>query len=253
MTIKVDPENNEIRALFDLTDLEGRHVLEIGAGDARLTRRYAHKVSHVTAVEPFEEAVARARETLPDELASRIELHPVPFEEFAAAAEESTFDTAILSWSLCCMDPEVMVPALEEIHRLLRPGGTLIDIHPVPEVSLIEVFHRGEVVFAKPEPTSNTQEAQHADDALRQVVERDLFVLETATEFDFRVYASSVRDLQDFCAEASAHESATVDQVQNASESDFFDHVEDLRVAAGEGAEVAFYEKARIARLRPVR
>jgi len=253
MTVKVDPENNEIRALFDLADLDGRDVLEIGAGDTRLTRRYAGRVRRVAAVEPFAPAIARARETMPDELASRVELHPVAFEEFAAATESSSFDTAILSWSLCCMNPEIMVPALEEIHRLLRTGGTLVDIHPVPEVSLIEVFRRGQVVFAKPEPNSDTQEARHADDALRQVAERDLFVLEDATKFDFRIYAASVGELRDFSAEANAHEGDTGDQVQDASESEFYEQVEDMMAAAGEGAEVAFYEKGRIARLRPVR
>jgi len=37
MTIRVDPENNETRALFDLANLSGKHVLEIGCGDGRLT------------------------------------------------------------------------------------------------------------------------------------------------------------------------------------------------------------------------
>ena len=151
------------------------------------------------------------------------------------------------------MKPEVMVPALEEIHRLLRTDGTLIDIHPVPEVSLIEVFRRGQVVFADPEPNSDTQEAQHADDALRQVVERNLFVVEDVTEFDFRIYAASVRELRDFSAEANAHEGDTGDQIQDASESEFYEQVEDMMAAAEEGAEVAFYEKGHIARLRAVR
>lgn len=250
MTIRVDPDNNEIRALFNLADLDGRDVLEIGAGDARLTRRYADRVKRVAAVEPFAEAVARARETLPDELASRVELYPVSFEEFAAATEPSSFDTAILSWSLCCMKPETMVHALEEIHRLLRTGGTLIDINPVPEVALIEVIHGGEVLFAKPEPESDTQAAEHADQALRQVSERGLFFLEDATEFDFLVYASTVRELLDFLAEANAHEG---DMIQDASESEFCRHVEEIVRAAGDGAEVAFYERARVTRLNPVR
>ena len=85
MTIRIDPENNEIRALFDFADLDGRDVLEIGAGDTRLTRRYAGRVRRVAAVEPFAPAIARARETLPDELASRVELHNAAFEDFAAA------------------------------------------------------------------------------------------------------------------------------------------------------------------------
>ena len=64
MTVRVDPEGNETGALFDLVDLEGREVLEIGCGDGRLTWRYADRAAHVTAIEPFEDAIARANSRL---------------------------------------------------------------------------------------------------------------------------------------------------------------------------------------------
>jgi len=41
MAVRTDPEGNETLALFDLVQLDGREVLEIGCGDGRLTRRYA--------------------------------------------------------------------------------------------------------------------------------------------------------------------------------------------------------------------
>ena len=37
MTIRVNPENNEPRALSDLADFHGWRALEIGCGDERLT------------------------------------------------------------------------------------------------------------------------------------------------------------------------------------------------------------------------
>jgi len=101
MTIRVDPENNELRALFDLVEFSGQRVLEIGCGDGRLTWRYADKAAHVTAIDPFEGSIARARETMPDDLKGRVEFHHAAFEDFAASIESSTFDIAILSWSLC--------------------------------------------------------------------------------------------------------------------------------------------------------
>ena len=101
MTIRVDPENNETRALFDLADFSGQHVLEIGCGDGRLTWHYAGSAAHVTAIDPFAESIARARENLPRELQGRVEFHHIEFEGFAAASEPSTFDMAVLSWSLC--------------------------------------------------------------------------------------------------------------------------------------------------------
>jgi len=100
MTIRVDPENNEPRALFDLADFNGQRVLEIGCGDGRLTWRYADRAAHVTAIDAFADGITRAKENMPDELKSRVEFRQIAFEDFAAASESSTFDRAILSWSL---------------------------------------------------------------------------------------------------------------------------------------------------------
>jgi len=99
MTVRVDPENNETRALLDLVDFTGKHVLEIGCGDGRLTWRYAVWAEHVTAIDPKADAISRAKENLPDELKSRVEFHQFTFEEFSAASEPSSFDTVIFSWS----------------------------------------------------------------------------------------------------------------------------------------------------------
>lgn len=101
MTVKLDPENNEPYALFALANFNGRRVLEIGCGDGRLTWRYADKAAHVTAIDPFEGSITRARENTPENLKSRVEFHRTSFDDFAAASESSTFDIAILSWSLC--------------------------------------------------------------------------------------------------------------------------------------------------------
>jgi 2-polyprenyl-3-methyl-5-hydroxy-6-metoxy-1,4-benzoquinol methylase len=100
MTIRSDPENNEIRALFELVDFYGKHVLEIGCGDGRLTWRYAEAAAHVTAIEPFEEAIGRANANKPDTLRDQVEFHHISFEGFAAARESEMFDMVILSWSL---------------------------------------------------------------------------------------------------------------------------------------------------------
>jgi len=101
MTIQVDPEVNEIRALLELTDLAGKHVLEIGCGDGRLTWRYADLVGRVTAIDPYEQGIAQARADLPAEWEGRVQFQQAAFEDFAAASEGSTYDLAILAWSLC--------------------------------------------------------------------------------------------------------------------------------------------------------
>ena len=174
MTIKVDPEENETGALLDFVDLDGGRVLEIGSGDGRLTWRYAERAAQVTAVEPFAPAVMRAREHLPQELEGRVVLREAAFAEFAAQAPRSAFDVTIFSWSLCCMERDGMVPALEEVHRLLRPSGTLIDIHPVFGTAQLEVHSAGQVIFAEPASASPDEGVLQADDALAHVVGRGL-------------------------------------------------------------------------------
>jgi 2-polyprenyl-3-methyl-5-hydroxy-6-metoxy-1,4-benzoquinol methylase len=101
MTIRIDPEGNETEVLFDLVEVEGREVLEIGCGDGRLTRRYADRVGHVTAIDPFEDAIDRARTWLSEAPNERIEFRHAAFEDFAAASDADVFDVALLSWSLC--------------------------------------------------------------------------------------------------------------------------------------------------------
>jgi 2-polyprenyl-3-methyl-5-hydroxy-6-metoxy-1,4-benzoquinol methylase len=100
VTVRSDPENNEIHALFDLADFAGKHVLEVGCGDGRLTWRYADVAAHVTAIDPYEEGIRRAKEDLPDTLRNRVEFHHIGFEDFATATESDAFDMVLLSWTL---------------------------------------------------------------------------------------------------------------------------------------------------------
>jgi len=100
MTIRTDPEGNETAALFDLVDLDGVEVLEIGCGDGRLTWRYADRAAHVTAIEPFAGSIARAKERL-RETELPVEFRHVSFEDLAAGTDPDVFDVALLSWSLC--------------------------------------------------------------------------------------------------------------------------------------------------------
>jgi 2-polyprenyl-3-methyl-5-hydroxy-6-metoxy-1,4-benzoquinol methylase len=101
MTIRVDPENIEAHALADMANFSGKHVLEIGCGDGRVTWLYADKAARVTAIDPSAKQVALAREYLSGQLRDRVEFQDIGFEEFAAASASAAFDIVILSWSLC--------------------------------------------------------------------------------------------------------------------------------------------------------
>ena len=72
MTRVLDPEGAHLAALRRLGGLRDRRVLELGCGDGRLTLGIAEQAVSVFAFDPDEEAVARARKTLPSELADRV-------------------------------------------------------------------------------------------------------------------------------------------------------------------------------------
>ena len=97
-----------------------------------------------------------------------------------------------------------MVHALEQIHRFLKPGGILVDIHPVAEPPLVEVHQGGRVLFAGPFPGFSHEDDQRAEDALASAVERGLYARERHAQFEFLVYASSFPELLDYVEEQGA-------------------------------------------------
>ena len=101
MAIRTDPENKETRALLDMVNFSGKHVLEIGCGDGSKTFRYADKAARVTAIDPDSKQIALAREQMPSQLQDRIEFHNSAFEDFATACAPAAFDIVILAESLC--------------------------------------------------------------------------------------------------------------------------------------------------------
>ena len=100
MSVIRDTEGTETAALHDLVDFTGKHVLEIGCGDGRLTWRYADKAAHVTAIDPKPDDIATALENRPSRLSGRVEFLESSFEDFTVPETSSGFDIAILSWSL---------------------------------------------------------------------------------------------------------------------------------------------------------
>ena len=147
-----------------------------------------------------------------------------------------------------------MVHALEEIHRLLKPAGALIDIHPVSESSPIEIHRGGQI--ERVGYLSVRQwciDFQQADDALAEIVQRNLFVVERERVFDSLTHYASAAEMSTSLKESIAKFAR---DAQSADEA--VPHVEALaaradelmRAAAGE-AELIVREPTRISRLRP--
>ena len=148
-----------------------------------------------------------------------------------------------------------MVHALEEIHRLLRSGGTLIDIHPVPYPPTVQIVRGDEVLFAEPKRdiADEDQDVLAADRALDDVVERGLFKQERNEEFDFTSYAPSVQQLREFWDDYGEYDDTPKSDNRLAQEEDVYSRAETLRREAGTGAEAALHERTKIARLTPGR
>ena len=94
----IDPEGAETRALVALVELDGRSVLEIGAGDGRLTWRLAARGGTVLALEPKEREVMRARAAMSPHLSRRVRF--VVADATTYRFPRSRFDVAVLSHSL---------------------------------------------------------------------------------------------------------------------------------------------------------
>lgn len=146
-----------------------------------------------------------------------------------------------------------MVHALEEIHRLLNPGGLLIDIHPVPELTLIRVYDHGEALLEEPLVDNDDEDIIRAERALAEVAGRGLFVVGRSQEFDFQTYASSVGELRDYLELMNAFVTSPKDEAAALREQELAARVEKILRSSGEGAEVAYYEKGKITRMRPVK
>jgi len=98
MPLRTDPEQNEVRALKSVIDWHGKHVLEIGCGDGRLTRRLARLGAMVHASDPKTKLIRSARRNLPQRFAKRIR-YVVGQAERLDYPNES-FDIVVFAWAL---------------------------------------------------------------------------------------------------------------------------------------------------------
>ena len=99
MTIKIDPEENEIWALRESgIDWKNKRVLEIGCGDGRLTLRLARLGANVHAIDPSAEVIRMARRKKPPRFADQICFSVGNAAQLKKKSE--SFDIAVFAWSL---------------------------------------------------------------------------------------------------------------------------------------------------------
>lgn len=94
MAIIEDPEGHETAAFSSGgVSFTSKHVLEIGCGDGRLTRRYAHEAVSVLAIDPDAVAIARLIADLP-----RVDARAMPIDRLVLPPH--SVDVVLFSWSL---------------------------------------------------------------------------------------------------------------------------------------------------------
>ena len=94
----LDPEGAHPAALRRLADFTDARVLEVGCGDGRLTLGIAEQAASVFAFDPDEQAVERARDALPTQLADRVTYKVGSATELEIP--RSAYDIVVFSWSL---------------------------------------------------------------------------------------------------------------------------------------------------------
>lgn len=97
MSVRVDRQHHERDALRSLgVTFDGARVLEIGCGDGRLTKTYAHDARSVVAIDPDQDMIAgvRSETTWPD----HVEFLPLGIDAFQPDGRR--FDIVIFAWSL---------------------------------------------------------------------------------------------------------------------------------------------------------
>jgi 2-polyprenyl-3-methyl-5-hydroxy-6-metoxy-1,4-benzoquinol methylase len=98
MTLRIDPEQNEIRALKSVANWRGKDVLEVGCGNGRLTLRLARLGANIRAVDPDPKLIRTARKNLPERFAGRVRYQVGNAEQLKYSND--TYDLVVFSWVL---------------------------------------------------------------------------------------------------------------------------------------------------------
>jgi hypothetical protein len=92
-----------------------------------------------------------------------------------------------------------MVDALREAHRVLAPGGTVVDVRPISARMVIEVVTGDRVDWAtEADAYGAAEDDASADAAVRQALFCEWFAFQQTGHFDFEVYCDTAADLKTY-------------------------------------------------------
>ena len=122
--------------LKSIYELPGRNIADVGAGDGTFAKQLDQEGATVTGVEIDPEKVKNAAANLP----SRIEMKVGRAESLPL--ESNSMDLACFFFSFHHVPIDVQDRALEEVLRILEPGGRLHVVEPFPHGSMFEVVRQ---------------------------------------------------------------------------------------------------------------
>jgi SAM-dependent methyltransferase len=152
------------------------------------------------------------------------------------------------------MQPEGMVHALEQIHRLLKPAGILIEIHPaVDGPPFVEVRSNEELFFSEEDPAFDYEEdLRRAEAAVESVLERRLFALEDRRKFELRTYAASVKEMRDHWTFVGAYDPEEPEEALLRRRDEMYARAAAALDAVSDVPELVYVEPAQMSRLVPL-
>ncbi len=146
MTAHEDRTGVELKAAERYTSFKGSDVLEVGCGDGRFTAKYLGEPKSLVAIDPDPDAIRIAKTKIPSKLSHRVSFRLGEAEKLGFSS--GLFDVVIFSWSLCCVSD--VKKSLKEACRVLRTGGSLVNIMPeaVPsfEMAMLRALGGKEVI-----------------------------------------------------------------------------------------------------------
>jgi ubiquinone/menaquinone biosynthesis C-methylase UbiE len=95
----LDPEEAETRVIHKLLDFTGKDVLDVGCGEGRMTWRFAESTHSTLGIDPIAGSIETARASVPAGLRARVSFQVADIT--TTDLPRTTFDVAVLSWSLC--------------------------------------------------------------------------------------------------------------------------------------------------------
>lgn len=109
---------------FLLPLLDAQHnVLEVGGGDGRISRHVAPRARRVVVSDPSPTMVREARENLAQfENVTTHRARGYTLAPLGDASFDLVFAQGVLPW----LDVNVSLALLDEMHRVVRPGGTVV-------------------------------------------------------------------------------------------------------------------------------